>query len=121
MVTVSSSVPVRFDWLQAESVRAKAMAQTMAVDLEFISKGLSAIDQNCDWAVVHEFHLHHFPKTTGGHIRNTVPDLFHKQIIKWFSNFGRRRIAPRRPQTAAHIAIERKLRHDKHSTAGLCN
>src|SRR5947207_14774098 len=83
------------------------------------SEQLPAVQQHCYWSVIHRLDLHHSLKSSRRNFIDCRFRLTHEEFIEWFSDFRRRCVDPRRPQSSSHIAIQSELRNYQQGAADI--
>ena len=57
-------------------------------------KQLFAVNQDRNWSIVNQLHLHHLPEATSGNFSQFLPKFRTKEFIQGFRNFRRRSVDP---------------------------
>src|ERR1700758_2476871 len=84
-----------------------------------VLKNFLRVEQNGDWPVIDQLHLHHFLKPPGFTAHPGSADAFHEVLIKVARFLGRSGSIERRTLAAADVAVERELRDHQNSSSHL--
>ena len=79
--------------------------------LKFALERLRRIQKDRHWALVHQFHLHHFLEAAGFAVQAGGANLFYEELVKWVGFFGRRGGIEGWALASSHVAVELSLIH----------
>jgi len=85
--------------------------------LEFALERLRRIQKDRHWALVHQFHLHHFLEAAGFAVQAGGANLFYEEFVELARLFGRRGGIEGWALASSHVAVERELRDRQHAAA----